>query len=152
MGDTVEVSMNLGVAPPSILNIYLYKRNVKKEDLVMETYTMTPLQASNAKNILLRKAWPLVVKFNYKPPSSNNKSFRPYRKLKKHIEEEIKYLTVLDDFELYRILQEIKNNNVAPFWKSVVTEFWLAKKNNQIVNTIQLGNGESLELWIQDRK
>ena len=115
--------------------------------MVINEYRKTALEASNASNLSKRKAWPLKVNFNYTPPASNSKKFGPYRRLKEHIQDQVRYFTVLDDFELYRILQGVENGDVSPFWRSIVTEFWNAKKQNKIITEVTIGGGGALENW-----
>ncbi len=112
---------------------------------------LTPIEAANVKNLQLRHPHTVNVRWNYFPHTGNKMQL--YTKQKKHMEEQIKWLCVLETNELYKTKLAIETGDVPQLFLEIVNKIYDAKRNNQHVVELLIGNGvDKLPLFDYDDK
>ena len=104
-------------------------------------YTLTPIEAANAKRLDLRDTHTVEIHWLFFPLKGN--AYRHYLKQKAHAEEQIKWLAVLTTDELYRIKQAIDNQQVPSFFKEIIDTIYNFKQQGKHVVSISVGDGIS---------
>ena len=86
----------------------------------MIKYTMTPIQAAEAKRLFQRIRPTVKVRWKIDIPNNPSKLYKLWVLNKAHIERTIPYLMVMHSDELYNIGVEIENGNVAPVFRAII--------------------------------
>lgn len=103
-------------------------------------YTKTPIEAGQVDRLSLRTPNKINVRFNTFPVKG--RKYRLYLKCKKHMEEQIEWLTVLSTDELYRVKLAIAQELVPEIFKDTVNSFYDLRRKGMFVTEIIVGNGE----------
>ena len=126
----------------------------------------TPLEVANPANLNLRVPFEFEIRWNFQPREKGKTKYQEL-KLKDHMKEQIRWMSVLSSDELYKLI--FAPNDIAPAFHQVIEFFYQWKKNAIWTNPVLMdmspslsktasltdliiGDGKYLQLWYYDNE
>ena len=106
--------------------------------LKMDKYKLTPVEAAKATNLSLRHPNKVEIHWELYPVIGRKSS--TYRKLKDHVEQQVRWLAILSTDELFRVKEAISDGLVPDIFREVVDIMYSAKSSGKYVVELTIGD------------